>query len=233
MDKRFLSKKAIDDMLEKNPFFPIGDAVYELIRQAIISLELFPGQRIKEEDITSLLEVSRTPVREAIKRLQKEYYVTKEVRKGTFVTNISSKDLIEMLYLRYAVERMITRIALKRIGDAGLEELRLCSEKLCMFAESVDRSNLMKYDIQFHQIIFHATQNRYLLDIDYLLRAQVNRLRVFYVSHAKEESLKQLGMLHFDIYAAIRDRDVERAEAAAWGHTLHMGRENGLDMEDF
>ena len=116
--------------LEFDPaeYLPLREVVFKTLRNAIIHGELKPGERLMEEKLAKSLEVSRTPVREAIRMLELEGLVVMLPRKGAEVARITVEDLQETLEVRMAVEDLAVRLASLRIDEEGKAKLRKAAE---------------------------------------------------------------------------------------------------------
>ena len=94
---------------------PLGEVVFDHLREAILSGELKPGERLMEITLAEQLGVSRTPVREAIRKLQKEKFVEMVPRKGAYVANLTAKDIIDVLEIRIILEGFASELAADKI----------------------------------------------------------------------------------------------------------------------
>ena len=117
--------------LEMNEYLPLRDVVFQTLRQAILRGELKPGERLMEIHLAQKLGVSRTPVREAIRKLELEGLVLMIPRKGAIVAEITVQDLEDVLEVRMALEELAVKIACKRITQEQLEEIKRRSAEFC------------------------------------------------------------------------------------------------------
>ena len=102
-----------------NEYLPLRDVVFNTLRQAILKGELAPGERLMEIQLAEKLGVSRTPIREAIRKLEKEGLVTIEPRKGAYASDISIKDMVDVLEVRQYLESLAAGMAAVRITPAS------------------------------------------------------------------------------------------------------------------
>ena len=124
--------------LEMNEYLPLRDVVFQTLRQAILRGELKPGERLMEIHLAQKLGVSRTPVREAIRKLELEGLVLMIPRKGAIVAEITVQDLEDVLEVRMALEELAVKIACKRITQEQLEEiLEILTETVCTTRQTV------------------------------------------------------------------------------------------------
>lgn len=107
-----------------NEYLPLRDVVFYTLRQAILKGELDPGERLMEMQLAEQLGVSRTPIREAIRKLELEGLVVMIPRRGAIVAKITEKDLRDVLEVRSSLERLSTELACDRIKEETIEELR-------------------------------------------------------------------------------------------------------------
>lgn len=164
-----------------NEYLPLRDVVFQTLRQAIITGEIAPGERLMEIPLAKSLGVSRTPVREAIRMLELEGLVVMIPRRGAEVAKITEKDLKDALEVRCALEELAVQLACERITREGKEKLKAA----CIsFREAISTKlvpAIVDGDIAFHDAIFEATQNQRLITMTHNLWEQVSRYRVEYV----------------------------------------------------
>ena len=110
---------------------PLREIVYEELKRQILVGEIAPGTRMMEVELAEDMGVSRTPVREAIRKLEKEGLVTIEPRKGAYASNISIKDMVDVLEVRQGLEAMAAAIASEKITQAQKEELQTVIDQNC------------------------------------------------------------------------------------------------------
>ena len=115
---------------EMNEFLPLRDVVFNTLRQAILTGELKPGERLMEIHLANRLGVSRTPIREAIHKLELEGLVTMIPRRGAEVAQITEKSMSDVLEVRRALDALCAELACDRITEAGLESLRQSCDEI-------------------------------------------------------------------------------------------------------
>lgn len=195
---------------------PLRDLVFEALREAIINGTLRPGERLMEIPLAEELGVSRTPVREAIRKLEREGFVVMVPRKGAFVAGISLKDIADIFEVRAALEALAAGLAAERIGDDELEELERLLVRMAEIIEENDVSAFLESDTRFHDTLYRTSGNKRLIQILNNLQDEILRFRA--VSLAYPGRLRKTLEEHRKIVEAIADRDVERAQAMAWRH---------------
>ena len=186
--------------LEMNEYLPLRDVVFQTLRQAILRGELKPGERLMEIHLAQKLGVSRTPVREAIRKLELEGLVLMIPRKGAIVAEITVQDLEDVLEVR---------IACKRITQEQLEEIKRRSAEFCKTLYGDDVAACAQADMAFHDAIYEATGNRRLVQILNNLREQMYRYRMEYLKDRQSHSL--LVKEHEEIVQGLTERDADRA----------------------
>lgn len=202
--------------LKLDNYKPLREVVFESVRGAIISGVLKPGERLMEVQLAEKLGVSRTPIREAIRKLELEGLVVMIPRKGAYVADLSIKDITDVLEIRTALEGLASGLAALRITDEEIEELELIAMQFhqAILAEDFDR--ILQGDIKFHDTIFKATRNEKLLQINNNLREQVQRFRIMYINQSNKS--KEIAKEHFEIAEAISQRNIDMAEKIAKKH---------------
>ena len=204
--------------LEFDPaeYLPLREVVFKTLRNAIIRGELPPGERLMEEKLAKQLEVSRTPVREAIRMLELEGLVVMLPRKGAEVARITIADLQEALEVRMAIEDLSVRLASMRIDEEGKKRLVAAKEAFDRALVGKKVEAIVEKDERFHDVIFEATKNRRLIILAHNLREQVYRYRFEYVKDFSSHD--KLSREHARITEAILSGDVVRAQQSMRGH---------------
>ena len=199
-----------------NEYLPLRDVVFNTLRQAILKGELEPGERLMEIQLAERLGVSRTPIREAIRKLELEGLVLMIPRKGAEVAEISEKSLREVLEVRRSLEELAIELACQRITP---EELTALEEAENRFARAVEDGWVMaiaESDENYHELIYQATANDRLVQILNNLREQMYRYRLEYI---KDEDRRQILVVeHEHILRAVRRRDIADAKSAVREH---------------
>ena len=195
---------------------PLRDVVCETLREAIRSGVLKPGERLMEIQLAEELGVSRTPVREAIRRVELEGCVIMMPRRGTYVANISIRDINEVFEIRTSLESLSSGLAAERITDEELERLQRLLVEIGAHIESGDMDKIVKTDTEFHDLLYQASRNQRLVGIISNLREQLTRFRTTSMSYPGR--LKATLEEHRIIVEAIAQGDVKAARKAAENH---------------
>jgi DNA-binding GntR family transcriptional regulator len=199
-----------------NDYKPLREIIFNTIREAIIIGELKPGERLMEVQLAEKMGVSRTPVREAIRKLELEGLVEMLPRKGARVANLSEKDIMDVLEVRSTLDGLASSLSALRITDDEIKELK---HILAQFITCVEKNNLqgsIKKDVEFHDVIYRSSRNDKLIQISNNLREQVQRYRVIYIKDYSSSS--DLVKEHSEILDAISRRDPDAAMRIAQLH---------------
>ena len=196
---------------------PLREIVSDALRQAIRDGLLPPGERLMEIPLAEELGVSRTPIREAIRILEQEGLVVMIPRRGTYVADMSLKDVTEVFELRSILEELAAELAAERITN---EEIEALEQHLVEIGNYMNENNLDKVvqaDILFHEILYKASRNDRLVEMIHNLREQTLRFRTL--------SMSQTGRLaktwdeHRQLVEAIASHNATQARKLA---RLHM-----------
>ncbi|MZP29281.1 FCD domain-containing protein [Heliobacterium undosum] len=195
---------------------PLRDIVFENLREAIITGVLRPGERLMEIQLAEEMGVSRTPVREAIRKLELEGFVVMVPRKGAYVSNISVKDITDVFELRAALESLAAGLAAQRITEDETEQMERLLVKTMSCFEEDNLNDLVETDIDFHDMVYRASRNQRLVQIINNLREQLRRFRTTSLSHPGR--MREAWEEHRKLVEAIADRNVTLAQSLAWEH---------------
>lgn len=195
---------------------PLRDLVLEALREAIMNGSLQPRERLMEIQLAEELGVSRTPVREALRKLELEGFIVMVPRKGAYVSDLSMKDIADVFEIRAALEGLAAALAAERITE---EELETMERHLVEKAEAINQNDIDKLvivDTKFHETMYKASRNERLSSIISNLREQIQRFRLTSLSvpGRKKDSLDE----HRNIVEAIQARDVQLARHLAQEH---------------
>lgn len=196
--------------MEMDEYLPLRDVVFNTLRRAILKGELKPGERLMEIALADKLGVSRTPIREAIRKLELEGLVVMAPRKGAKVASITERDLNDVLEVRKGMEVLAISLACKRITGEELEKLETIEQSFQKLIESGNLTELAEMDVKFHDTIYQATNNQRLVQLLNNLREQMYRYRMEYL---KDIAVRRtLAEEHKTICQALRERDEQQAE---------------------
>jgi DNA-binding GntR family transcriptional regulator len=197
-------------------YLPLRDVVFNTLRQAILRGELKPGERLMEIQLADKLGVSRTPIREAIRKLELEGLVLMIPRRGAEVAEITEKSLRDVLEVRGALEELAVKLACQKITDEQIHELCIAEKEFEQALHSGDVTTYAEADVKFHDVIYNATDNQRLIQLLFNLREQMYRYRVEYLK--REDSHETLLAEHKKIIETIANRDMDAAVDAVCQH---------------
>lgn len=197
-------------------FLPLRDEVFHTLRKAILTGELKPGERLMEIHLADKLGVSRTPIREAIRKLELEGLVTMIPRRGAQVAQITEKSMSDVLEVRRALDALCAELACDRITSGELDALQEACGRFEAAVHTGDLKAIAREDVAFHDIIVQATGNQRLIQLVNNLSEQMYRYRFEYIKDAGQH--ENLVQEHRMIYEGIVRKDREAASAAAKTH---------------
>ncbi|MCC8193173.1 MAG: GntR family transcriptional regulator [Deltaproteobacteria bacterium] len=208
----------------------LAEVAADKLRLMIVQGRLDLGEKIREQDIAETLGLSKTPVREALLRLEAEHLVVIKPRKGTFVFSTTPDDLEDLCSVRIALEQSAIRHAMQRNSArlmASLERFGEPVEKI-LNEDRHDMNYYLKLDFEFHRTIMTLAGNPYLTDALSAIATKVQALRYrnYYSSFFVKRSLGD----HNKLYALMRDDDVEGACAFMDVHVRRIFEPENLKL---
>lgn len=205
-----------------NEYMPLRDLVFTTLRQAILKGELQPGERLMEIQLAEKMGVSRTPIREAIRKLEKEGLVIMVPRKGAEVAGISEKMLKDVLEVRVTLEKLALRLAMEHAGAADIRKLEEAEEQFQAAVEQQTLIEMAEADEHFHFIIYELARNDKLKELLNSLKENMYRYRLEYL---KSESYRlSLMEEHNAIIEAFKHNDLEAGIAVTDKHIANQER---------
>jgi len=202
--------------LTVNEYMPLRDVVFHTLRQAILKGELEPGERLMEIRLAKKLGVSRTPIREAIRKLELEGLVIMIPRRGAEVAGITEKSLRDVLEVRRCLEELAVELAVARMNE---EDVKRLEEARIEFREALKTDDMIRIaqaDERFHDVIFAGTYNDKLVSLLNNLRDQMYRYRLEYI---KDKGKRQILLIeHENILNAVKTRNLELGKRAMREH---------------
>lgn len=208
----------MDDYMQStmDDFLPLRDVVFKTLRQAILTGDLKPGERLMEIHLANKLGVSRTPIREAIRKLELEGLVVMVPRRGAQVAQITEKSMSDVLEVRLALDELSVELACKRITAEKKEELKLACKAFEKATKTGDIREIAKADVTFHDIIFESAGNTRLKQLVNNLAEQMYRYRFEYIKDEKQHDM--LISEHQKILETILEGDEKKAKQAIRVH---------------
>jgi DNA-binding GntR family transcriptional regulator len=209
-------------IVEKN-HGSLGEFVYQKMKELIEKKKLKPGDRVMENDIAELFQVSRTPVRDALRRLEADGILVIEPRVGLKVASLSKQAILELYYMRALLEGTAARLCAENATEFEIFEL----EELITFEQENQNNNklLVENNHRFHKAIHHGAHNNYLLKSINAVNDSMWLLGPSLMTNAKrsQAAFEQ----HKKIFTAIKSRKAEQAEAEA-RHHVNSARDDRL-----
>lgn len=201
--------------------------VFNQIREAILEGEYKPGDVLRESTIAQKMNVSRTPVREAIRQLELEGLVHSIPNKETVVSGITNEDVHDILMIRTRLEGLAARYAAERITDREIKEMEEVLALTEFYVSREDINELKGLDHKFHEIMYKATDSKILNHVlsdfhDYIQNARKTSI-------ATPGRATRLLQEHRDIYEAIKKRDADQAETLLNQHIANAVQNMNLD----
>ncbi|QBP42626.1 GntR family transcriptional regulator [Paenisporosarcina antarctica] len=214
------------DPKKKVKSFSTRDYVYEILKENIISLKIKPGQNISEKEISEMLEVSRTPVREAFVKLAQEELVEVYPQRGTVVSLIDLFHVEEARFIREHLERATVRVACEKFTDASLVvlETNLIMQKQCVQENNFEK--LFELDEAFHHTISIGCGKERISLLIQQMNAHINRIRM--LSLAANYNWDLILEQHEQIFNAIKEKKPDVADKVMEEHLkkLRFDQEN-------
>jgi len=206
---------------------PLREIVYEELKMQILKGQIVPGTRMMEVEMAEEMGVSRTPIREAIRKLEKEGLVTIEPRKGAYASQISTKDMVDILEVRQNMEGLAAYYAALRMNDEQKKRLAEISDAYNKAVIENNTPDMIKFDTAFHHLIVEGSGNKMLVHMIEQLQELVLRFRYLYYDDFRRA--EKMPREHKMIYDAILNGDTEKARKAA---DVHIDRLKKLVEEE-
>ncbi len=198
----------------------LGNQAYQEVKRIILEGQVTPGEKLNEGELARALGISRTPVREAINRLEKEGLVEIFPQRGAFVIQLSKADIYELFLIREKLEGLAAYLTAERIDKNGLTKLEACIEG---FEEPFDDRAISRYareDFKFHQLIVLLSGGKRLINLISVLHDHIRIYRL--TAHGSSGRMKESLLEHWKIIEALNKRDPEDAERRMGLHIQHV-----------
>jgi DNA-binding GntR family transcriptional regulator len=193
--------------------------IEDVLRQEITAGRLEPGERVLETDLARRFGVSRQPVREAIRTLEREGLLTNLPNRGTFVTRVSWEDALAIQDVRAELEGLAARLAVANLTTDDFKRLRQLVRDMRDAGKRGDCEELVSLDLEFHELINRRSNHRLLLEVlasvGVYTRGFVAHTRSYY---ARQRGLQFVANAHVLLLHALLKRDPEQAEQAVHAH---------------
>lgn len=205
------------ELFEKAPNETVREYAYRVLYENIMSLKLPPGTAMSEQELSGILNVSRTPVREAFIRLSQKGLLEILPQRGTFVSKIHTEQLAEFRFFRVTLERAIIELACQAFPDPWRTKLEFCIFEQGKFITSKDAENFFKSDNTLHSLLYEGCGKPHIWQIVQESNLDYARARVLNVSDAAEQ-MNLLYEQHKGIVGAIFAGNTEMAQRIMTEH---------------
>lgn len=195
---------------------PLREIVYEELKKLILTGKIPPGTRMMEVELAEDMGVSRTPVREAIRKLEKEGLVSIEARKGAYAAPMSNRDMVDILEVRQTMEGLAAQFAAERMTESQKAELTRVAEAFNKAVLAGDTQKMIENDTRFHHLIMEGTGNKLLATMLEQLQELVLRFRYLYYDDFRRA--EKMPEEHEIILEGIMTGDGQKARIAADNH---------------
>jgi DNA-binding GntR family transcriptional regulator len=186
------------------------DSLEQTLTDAIIEGVFQPGDKLVEADLQAQFGISRSPIRETFRVLEKKGLVEMIPRRGTFVKSISRRDIEEHFPVRSVLEGLAAREALKRISGEEISEMQRCLGRMKKAAAARDGMDYFKQHFHFHEIYIHASGNQMLIDMLKNLRMHMLWFRFSYRYYQEDFSVSY--RVHEKMLAMYKNPETDPAE---------------------
>ncbi len=199
---------------------PLPDKIADFIREAIIVGKLQPGEKISEAKLAEELRISRTPIREAIRMLESEGFVSIIPRRGTVVSDFSFNDLYEYFQVKACLESFSALLAEPRMTERDINRLQRLNEEEKNAIASHDFAKFMRIHEEFHHTFLSKSGNEKLLKLNNQMMVHIKRLQSFFLQ--RPEIFASCAETHKDIIDAFSRHDGERVRQLVEGNILRI-----------
>ena len=205
----------------------LKDQVYTVLREAISNMDIYSTPsppRLDERKLAEEIGVSRTPVREALSRLEQEGFVRNIPRRGTFLVRKTKKEVLEVVYVMAALESMAARLVTERASD---EEIARLHDLIDSYDDEEARSHINEYsdaNVEFHQSLIGLSQCELIKSKVDSLFLHMRSIRTEALKDLEHHRLDQSVVDHRCIVEALEQRDADKAERLVREHALSLGK---------
>jgi len=212
-----------------NKIKSIAEQIVEHIHKAIFEGKILPGERLKENDISKWLGVSRTPTREAFRILESQGLLEINPNKGVQVTLLTLKDLAELFELRQILELHCLRKFVETSSEADIQDMEVLIENMEKAVAANDTLSYLRYSVDFHLHYIAKCRNKRLNSIFSVLADNIRCAQIFFMKKwvTRKGSVEE----HRTILEALKDRDAERSEMLLQRH-LNNSYERMIEFID-
>ena len=199
----------------------LREQVYDTMKKQILTGEIQPGARLMEIDLSEKLGVSRTPIREAIRKLEEEGLVILESRKGARVSPVTAQDMEDVLLVREDLEGLAAALAAQAITEQDIGYLEVMWEEYEQAIRSENMDQIIALDADFHKRIVSLSRNKLLMSFSASAQDQALRFRYLYYVD-QDTRAEHMPEEHREIIQALASRDSQRARQVAEEHIRRL-----------
>ena len=207
-------------LLEKEPRENVREYAYRVLYDNIMNLHLVPGTAMSEQELSTMLSVSRTPVREAFIRLAQKGLLDVLPQRGTFVSKINTEQLAEFRFLRVTMETAVVALACREFPEEYMWKLQQCLKEQELYLRRRDVNGFFASDNQTHSILYQGCGKPHIWQIIESSTADYMRARVLNIAAAAEQ-MNILYSQHQALAEAILRHDAQRGIAIKKGCLFH------------
>ncbi len=190
------------------------ELIYERLKTMAMTFAIRPGARVNEVELSKALNVSRTPLREALNRLLVEGFLTRAPNKGFIGRPLDAKQVYDLYELRIALEKTTVRIACERATDEEFAELERFVKASKDRTEDTHAASLLALDEQFHERVAALTRNQEMVRTLKAINARIHYVRWIDMRDQRKYTQQE----HLKIVKAMKARDAKQAAALIDGH---------------
>ena len=227
--KSVADPKGLTDLAKIAQRKSLGQHVFENLKSAIIKGDLSAGDRLIENQLAETLGISRTPVREAIHKLEREGFLRKKPGGGFSVLGLSREDVIETFGIRSVLESYAARLAAQKHRKQALKPLEKKTDAFQRHLDSGDFESLPDINTEFHDLLYGLSESPRLIKMIHNLRDQIFRFRQIILKDANLAKVSNQD--HKDMLTQIRQGDGESVERLVREHIMR-GQQAVLDVFD-
>lgn len=223
--------------MEEKAFKNRSDMVFEVLKQDILDLNLKPGLILSENEICERFQVSRTPVRDALRRLQEQGFVNTVPYTGTYVTLLNLSNIKQMIYMRVAVETMVMRDFLELATPLLMEEVRymIRRQQALILEKDFEPEQFYRMDAQFHAIWFKAADKMKLWELIQAQQLHYTRFRM--LDFVTETDFTRIIKEHTELFELLEKKDASGLEESLKNHLYYsmkrMKQQIEVDYKDY
>jgi DNA-binding GntR family transcriptional regulator len=191
----------------------LSSKIYKVLKEMVAEYRFQPGARLNVEKVAKELGVSRTPVWEAVRRLEQEGVLKNIPNRGVFMVEMTLEKAFEVFQVRETLERLVGRLAAQNVDDKLIQKMAKSLEEQLKAVEEGDLFRYSQLDFDFHSLIYKMTRNIFLQEVLDSIKTKMQPFRI-----ELKPILVQLYQNHVGIFEALQERNPERVEAVLIQH---------------